>query len=105
MMGGRRRRAGQALVEFALVLVAVCSLFVAAFDIGRLINLYLVTVHAAREGARVASVAGTTSAAIQAAAQNAANDSIAPGALAVACQAVTFNAASGTYATGGSCPS
>ena len=44
-----------------LVLVTLCSLFVAAFDFGQTMSVYLVTVHATREAARAASVAGTTS--------------------------------------------
>jgi Flp pilus assembly protein TadG len=100
-----QRRPAQALVELALVLVVLCSLAVAAFDFGRVVNLYLVAVHATREAARTASIAGTSTSAVQSAGQNAAKDSIAPAALSVTCLAATFNAASGTYATGGACVS
>jgi Flp pilus assembly protein TadG len=99
------RAGGQALVELALVLVTLCSLFVTAFDYGQVMNVYLVTIHATREAARVASVAGTSVAAVQAAADNAAADTLAPGALTVTCHGALFNAASGTYSVSGPCPS
>jgi Flp pilus assembly protein TadG len=102
-VGGRQR--GQALVELALVFVALCSLAVAAFDFGQVMNVYLVTVHATREAARVASVAGTSTSAIQAAAQNAASDTLPASALTVSCQTATFNAGTGTYTLTGGCPS
>jgi len=98
-------RSAQALVEFALVLLVLCALFVGALDYGRVMNSYLVTVHAAREAARIASIAGSTTSEVQAAARNAAQDSIAPGALVVTCRAANLDAAHGSYATGGSCPS
>src|SRR5437879_13028135 len=99
------RTEAQALVELALVLVALCSLVISAFDCGQVVNVYLVTVHATREAARVASVAGTTVPAVQAAAQNAAADSIASGALTVTCQAATFDASQGSYTPSGACAS
>ena len=102
-MDARRREPAQALVELALILVTLCSLFVAAFDFGKTMNVYLVTVQAASEAARVASVAGTTAAAIQAAAQNAAADTVAPAALVVNCQSATFDTSSGTYTLAGAC--
>jgi Flp pilus assembly protein TadG len=101
----RDRHEAQALVELAIVLVALCSLFLAAFDFGQAMNIYLVTVHATREAARVATVAGTSVGAVQAAAQNAAGDTVASSSLSVSCQAATFNASSGTYVTTGGCPS
>src|ERR1700704_6704237 len=101
----KRREEGQALVELALVLVTLCSLFVADFDFGQTMSVYLVTVHATREAARVASVAGTTTAAVQAAAQNAASDTLPASALTVSCQTATFNAGTGTYTLTGGCPS
>ncbi len=100
--GGRQQ--GQALVELALVLVTLCSLVVAAWDFGQVMNVYLATVHATREAARVASVAGTSPSAIQAAAQYAAGDTLAPGALTVTCQLANFNASNGTYTLSGGCP-
>jgi Flp pilus assembly protein TadG len=100
--GGRQE--GQALVELAVVLVALCSLFLAAFDYGQVMSVYLVTVHATGEAARVASVAGTSTATVQAAAQNAAADTIAASALTVSCQTATFDASSGTYTVAGNCP-
>jgi Flp pilus assembly protein TadG len=102
-MDARRREPGQALVELALVLVTLCSLFVAAFDFGKTMNVYLVTVQATGAAARVASVAGTTTAAVQAAAQNAASDTLAPAALTVLCQAANFDASSGSYTVAGAC--
>jgi Flp pilus assembly protein TadG len=98
-------RPAQALVEFALVVLVLCALFVGALDYGRVMNTYLVTVHATREAARIASIAGSSTSAVQSAARNAAQDSIAPAALTVTCRAATFDAAHGSYATGGVCPS
>jgi Flp pilus assembly protein TadG len=103
VVGGRER--GQALVELALVFVALCSLAVAAFDFGQVMNVYLATVHATREAARVGSVAGATPTAIQAAAQNAMADTLPASALTITCQNASFNASSGTYSVSGSCPS
>ena len=98
-------RAAQALVEFALVLLVMCGLLVGAIDYGRVMNVYLVTVHATREAARIASIAGSTTSAVQSAARNAAQDSIAPAQLAVTCRAATFDASSGTYTSSGTCGS
>jgi Flp pilus assembly protein TadG len=98
------RQKGQALVELAIVLAALCSFFLAAFDFGQVMNIYLVTVHATREAARVASVAGTSVSAVQAAAKSAAADTVAGSALTVRCQTATFDAASGTYVLGAACP-
>jgi hypothetical protein len=53
---GRRRPAGQALVEFALVLPIFLLLLFGLIDGGRLIYMHTVLSQAAREGARVASV-------------------------------------------------
>ncbi len=100
---GRAR--GQALVELAIVFVALCSLFVAAYDYGQTMNAYLVTIHATREAARVGTVAGTSVTAIQNAAQNAAADILPSSALTITCQSATFNASNGTYALTGACPS
>jgi Flp pilus assembly protein TadG len=97
VVGGRER--GQNLVELALVFVALCSLAVAAFDFGQVMNVYLATVHATREAARVAS-----STAIQAAAQNAMADTLPASALTITCQNASFNASSGTYTVSGTCP-
>jgi Flp pilus assembly protein TadG len=99
------RERGQALVELAVVFVALCSLFVAAYDYGQTMNVYLVTVHATREAARVGSVAGTSVTAIQSAAQNAAADVLAASALTVTCQTASFDASTGTYTITGNCPS
>jgi Flp pilus assembly protein TadG len=92
-------------VELALVFVALCSLFVAAYDYGQTMNVYLVTVHATREAARVGSVAGTSVTAVQSAAQNAASDILPASALTVTCQSASFDASTGTYTSTGGCPS
>jgi hypothetical protein len=52
----RRHSAGQALVEFALVIPLFLLLVVATFDGGRLVYMNTVLSQAAREAARVASV-------------------------------------------------
>ena len=85
--------------------VALCSLFVAAYDYGQTMNVYLVTVHATREAARVGSVAGTSVTAVQSAAQNAASDILPASALTVTCQSASFDASTGTYTSTGGCPS
>jgi len=92
-------------VELAIVFVALLSLFVAAYDYGQTMNVYLVTVHATREAARVGSVAGTSVTAVQSAAQNAAADVLPASALTVTCQSASFDSSTGTYASTGSCPS
>jgi Flp pilus assembly protein TadG len=101
---GRRER-GQALVELSVIFVTLCSLFVAAYDYGQTMNVYLVTVHATREAARVGSVAGASLTTIRSAAQNAAGDVLPSSALTVTCRAASFSASTGTYTTTGSCPS
>jgi Flp pilus assembly protein TadG len=100
-----RREPGQSLVELAIVFVALCSLMVAAYDYGQTMNVYLVTVHATREAARVGSVAGSTVSGIQSAAQSAAGDTLPASALTVTCQTASFDASSGTYTLTGNCPS
>jgi Flp pilus assembly protein TadG len=52
----RRRRRGQALVEFALVIPIFLLMLFGIVDIGRLVYLNSTVSQAAREGARVASV-------------------------------------------------
>jgi Flp pilus assembly protein TadG len=47
---------GQALVEFALVLVFACSLLLTLFDLGRIVFVQNAITQGAREGARVGSV-------------------------------------------------
>jgi Flp pilus assembly protein TadG len=102
LVSGKQR--GQALVELALVFLALCSLFVAAFDYGQAMNVYLVAVHATREAARVGTVAGTSFAAIQSAARNAASDTLPASALTVTCQSASFDASAGSYTITGACP-
>jgi Flp pilus assembly protein TadG len=52
--------AGQALVEFALVLPLLLALLIAVFEFGRAWNAYQVITDAAREGARNAVIANPT---------------------------------------------
>jgi Flp pilus assembly protein TadG len=52
----RRREAGQALVEFALVFPIAILLILAVFDVGRLVLVYNGLTNAARECARLAIV-------------------------------------------------
>jgi len=52
----RRRRRGQALVEFALVVPILLLLLIALFDVGRAVFAYNTLTNAAREGARLAIV-------------------------------------------------
>jgi Flp pilus assembly protein TadG len=52
----RRRRQGQALVEFALVIPIFLLLLMAVFDLGRAVFAYNSVTNAAREGARLAIV-------------------------------------------------
>ncbi|MEO5964512.1 MAG: TadE family protein [Candidatus Limnocylindrales bacterium] len=53
---GRRRSAGQAMVEFALVIPIFLLLLTALFDMGRAVFAYNTLTNAAREGARIAIV-------------------------------------------------
>ena len=55
-MSIRRRTAGQALTEFAIVIPIVLLLLMAIFDMGRAVFLYNGLTNAAREGARLAIV-------------------------------------------------
>src|SRR6187402_3220277 len=52
----RRRRRGQALVEFALVFPIAVLVLLAVFDVGRAVFAYNGLTNAAREGARLAAV-------------------------------------------------
>lgn len=52
----RRKRLGQALVEFALVIPIFLLLLIALFDLGRAVFAYNTLTNAAREGARLAIV-------------------------------------------------
>ncbi len=51
-----RRRRGQALVEFALIIPLFLLLLVGIFDLGRAVFAYNTLTNAAREGARIAIV-------------------------------------------------
>jgi hypothetical protein len=105
------RRAGQALVELSVIIFFVGGLFLVGFDFARAMNTYLVTVHAAREGARIAGYeractttvvspcTGTTT--VQSAALQAANDFTS---VTVVCEMVNVNTANGTFTVGSACP-
>ena len=54
--GNGRRRRGQALVEFALIIPLFLLLLVGIFDLGRAVFAYNTLTNAAREGARIAIV-------------------------------------------------
>ena len=58
MMGGFmiRKKEGQAMVEFALVLPILILILFGIFEFGMIFNSYLTINAASREGARVASV-------------------------------------------------
>ncbi len=56
ILRGRRRKNGQGLVEFALVIPIFLLLLFGLIDVGRLVYMNSVLSQAAREGARVASV-------------------------------------------------
>lgn len=58
-MNARRKR-GQALVEFALILPIFLLILLAVFDLGRAVFAYNSVTNAAREGARLAIVNQTT---------------------------------------------
>ncbi len=72
MWGGRER--GQSIVELALILPTLLLLLAVAFDVGRVVLLYGDLVHAAREGAWVASERPWDTAAIQQAVNRALQD-------------------------------
>ena len=62
MMGIRevlRKKRGQAMVEFALVLPIFIVLLMGIMEFGLLFHQYLVVTSASREGARAAAVGGT----------------------------------------------
>ena len=65
-MSGRREDGGQAAVELALVLPMVCTLLLAVVQVALVVHAQLLVVHAAREGARAASVDPSPGAAIAA---------------------------------------
>jgi Flp pilus assembly protein TadG len=56
----KRRRQGQALVEFALIVPIFLLLVLGVFEFGRAWNVYQVLTDAAREGARTAVLARST---------------------------------------------
>lgn len=54
-----KRRRGQAIVEFALVLPIFILILVGILEFGLVFHQYLVVTSASREGARVAALGGT----------------------------------------------
>ena len=54
-----KRERGQALVEFAMVLPVLILLVVGMMQFGLLFHEFLLVTHAAREGARVATLGGS----------------------------------------------
>ena len=78
-----KREQGQALVEFAMVLPILVLLVVGMMQFGLLFHEYLLVNHAAREGARVATLGGSDAeivAAVNTAAASASNTTIVPSA-------------------------
>jgi Flp pilus assembly protein TadG len=56
----RRRRKGAAAVEFALVLLPIWTIVMGIIECGRLMSAETILVNAAREGARLAAMSGST---------------------------------------------
>lgn len=78
-----KREQGQALVEFAMVLPILVLLVVGMMQFGLLFHEYLLVNHAAREGARVATLGGSDAeivAAVNTAAASASDTTIVPSA-------------------------
>ena len=76
-----KRQRGQALVEFAMVLPVLILLLVGMMQFGLLFHEFLLVTHAAREGARVATLGGSDAeivAAVNAAATSPSDTDIMP---------------------------
>ena len=76
-----KRERGQALVEFAMVLPVLILLVVGMMQFGLLFHEFLLVTHAAREGARVATLGGSDAeivAAVNAAATSPSDTDIMP---------------------------
>lgn len=71
-LGLIKNKKGQAIVELAIILPFLLFLIIGMVDCGRIMNAYLVTTNASREGARQASV-GKNDAEVIASIQNAAD--------------------------------
>jgi Flp pilus assembly protein TadG len=67
----KQRRRGDAIVEFALVLPILLLILFGIMEVGRVLDAWIVVQNAAREGARVGTLADSTTAG--SAAQQAAN--------------------------------
>lgn len=71
-LGLIKNKKGQAIVELAIILPFLLLLIIGMVDCGRVMNAYLVTTNASREGARQASV-GKNDTEVIASIQNAAD--------------------------------
>lgn len=71
MLDMRKNKKGQALVEMAIILPVLVALIFGMTDFARVLNSYLATTEASREGARVAALSGND-AAVELAVTNAA---------------------------------
>jgi Flp pilus assembly protein TadG len=60
-----RKRKGQSMVEFALVLPILIILLVGIFEFGQIFNVFLQINHASREGARTGALRGTDAEIVQ----------------------------------------
>ena len=93
MLKARTRGAGapaQAMVEASLAIAFLCFLLLALIDFGRLLNAYLVVVHATGEGARVAEVSATsTGTVVRSAVATAASDAMALGDTSITCHLIS----------------
>ena len=64
MIDKRKSIKGQALVEMAIILPVLISLIFGMTDFARVLNAYLATTEASREGARVAALSGNDAAVV-----------------------------------------
>jgi Flp pilus assembly protein TadG len=90
------RRRGQALAEMSILSVGLFGFFLITFDFARVLIVFLVISHAAREGARIAAVEGKTPAQVSTAAKQSVAPWLAPANVIVLCKTATYNSASAT---------
>lgn len=64
MIDKRKSIKGQALVEMAIILPVLIALIFGMTDFARVLNAYLATTEASREGARVAALSGNDAAVV-----------------------------------------
>jgi len=55
-----KNQKGQSMVEFAMILPILLLILLGVVEFGRFYNAWLMVTHASREGARMASLGGTT---------------------------------------------